>query len=72
MILEKKFPVTGANEQIDAARFYSEHYKYLMKYLPRCHRHLLSDGDLLQLYMALNPIPDTEAIQVSEEQVRPE
>lgn len=49
MILEKKYS-TLANEQIDAARLYNEHYKYMMKYLPRCHKGLLSDNDLAKHY----------------------
>jgi hypothetical protein len=50
MILEKKFPTTSAYEQIDAARFYSEHYRYMSKYLTRCHRALLSDNVLAQVH----------------------
>lgn len=42
MVLEKKFPVSGA-ERLDAARFYVEHYAYLSKYLPRCHKILVAD-----------------------------
>jgi hypothetical protein len=48
MILEKKFP-SSLNEQLDAARFYVEHYRYVSKYLTRCHRTLLSDAQLAQL-----------------------
>ncbi len=44
MILNKKFHPSISNEQIDADRFYSEHYRYLTKYLSRCHRALLSDA----------------------------
>lgn len=50
MILEKKFPTSSTHEQIDAARFYSEHYKYMSKYLTRCHKALLRDSALAQLY----------------------
>jgi len=49
MILEKKFPTSTTHEQIDAARFYSEHYRYMTKYLTRCHKALLSDTELEQL-----------------------
>ncbi len=42
MVLERKFPVSGA-ERLDAARFYVEHYAYLSKYLPRCHKTLVAD-----------------------------
>lgn len=42
MVLERKFPVSGA-ERLDAARFYVEHYAYLSKYLPRCHKILVAD-----------------------------
>jgi len=42
MVLERKFPVAGA-EQLDAARFYAEHYAYLSKYLTRCHKTLVAD-----------------------------
>jgi hypothetical protein len=55
MVLEKKFPISITHEQIDAARFYSEHYKYMTKYLIRCHRALLSDTELAQL--CTNPVP---------------
>ncbi len=62
MILEKKFPTSIAHEQIDAARFYSEHYKYMTKYLTRCHRVLLSDTELAQLNTDLVPITDTTLV----------
>ena len=52
MILEKKFTTSIAHEQIDAARFYSEHYRFLTKYLTRCHKALLSDTELEQFYAA--------------------
>ena len=42
MIWEGKFPVSGT-EQLDAARFYAEHYAYLSAYLTRCHRTLVTD-----------------------------
>jgi len=45
MILEKKFPVAGA-ERLDAARFYGEHYYYMHKYLLRCHKTLVNDEEL--------------------------
>lgn len=48
MILEKKFP-SSLNEQLDAARFYVEHYRYVSKYLTRCHRTLLTDAQLARL-----------------------
>ena len=54
MILEKKFP-SSVHEQFDAARFYVEHYKYMSKYLPRCHRALLSESQLEQ--PSMSPIP---------------
>lgn len=47
MIMEKKFP-SSIREQMDAARFYFEHYRYLAKYLSRCHRVLFSDAQLEQ------------------------
>ena len=46
MVLERKFPVSGA-ERLDAARFYVEHYFYLSKYLPRCHKILIADEEPL-------------------------
>jgi hypothetical protein len=42
MIMERKFPVSGT-EQLDAARFYAEHYAYLSKYLTRCHKTLVAE-----------------------------
>jgi hypothetical protein len=42
MVMERKFPVS-ATEQLDAARFYAEHYLYLSKYLTRCHRALVAE-----------------------------
>ena len=63
MILEKKFPTSLAHEQIDAARFYSEHYRYMTKYLTRCHRALLSDAELAQLNN--EPIPASDTVSVS-------
>jgi hypothetical protein len=45
MILERKFPVSGA-ERLDAARFYGEHYSYMHKYLHRCHKILVNDDEL--------------------------
>jgi hypothetical protein len=59
MILNKKFHPSISNEQIDADRFYSEHYRYLTKYLSRCHKALLSDAELAQLMIDLVPIPET-------------
>lgn len=47
MVLERKFPVSGA-ERLDAARFYVEHYAYLSKYLPRCHKILVADESVNQ------------------------
>jgi hypothetical protein len=58
MILEKKFP-SSLNEQVDAARFYAEHYTYMSKYLPRCHRALLSDTQLAQLEASSNQESET-------------
>jgi hypothetical protein len=58
MILEKKFPSSSVHEQIDAAGFYVEHYRYMNKYLPRCHRALVSDTQLAQLGASLVPAPD--------------
>jgi hypothetical protein len=55
MILEKKYP-TLAHEQIDAARLYNEHYRYMTKYLTRCHRALLFDTELAQLNTDLVPL----------------
>ena len=49
MLLERKFPTASGGEQIDAARLYFEHYRYMAKYLTRCHRSLLADADLPQL-----------------------
>ena len=57
MILEKKFPTSLPHEQIDAARFYNEQYRYMMKYLPRCHKALLSDAQLAQLGGSPVPVP---------------
>jgi len=47
MVLERKFPVSGA-ERLDAARFYAEHYALLTKYLPRCHKILVADENVKQ------------------------
>ena len=49
IILEKKYPNSINIEQLDAARFYVEHYRYMSKYLPRCHNILLSDIQIEQL-----------------------
>ena len=62
MILEKKFPTSVTHEQIDAARFYSEHYRYMTKYLIRCHRALLSDTQLQQFSIDLTTVPDTAPV----------
>lgn len=40
MVMERKFR-GSATEQLDAARFYAEHYLYLSKYLTRCHKALV-------------------------------
>jgi hypothetical protein len=62
MILEKKFPTSITHEQIDADRFYFEHYRYMTKYLTRCHRALLSDTELLQLTTDLAQSPVTTSV----------
>ena len=33
LVMERKFPTASGHEQLDAARFYFEHYKYAAKYL---------------------------------------
>ena len=59
MILEKKFPSSSVHEQIDAARFYVEHYRYMTKYLTRCHRALVSDTQIAELFISPISISDT-------------
>jgi hypothetical protein len=46
LVMEKKFPLAGGEEQLDAPRFYVEHRRYLSKYLLRCHKILLPDAEL--------------------------
>ena len=48
MLMEKRFAFSST-EQLDAPRFYSEHYGYLSKYLVRCHRVLVGDLDAAPL-----------------------
>jgi len=55
MILEKKFPSLASGEHLDATRFYVEHYKYLSKYLTRCHRSLVSDTQVDLTHQAQPP-----------------
>jgi len=52
MILERKFPSSSGHEPIDAALLYSEHRKYLTEYLTRCHKYLLPDSQLVQIFDA--------------------
>jgi len=63
MILEKKFPTQIAGEQIDAARFYSEHYRYMTKYLTRCHKVLLSDSEVEQIIVTRDPVLEALSMQ---------
>jgi hypothetical protein len=63
MILEKKFPTQVTGEQIDAARFYSEHYRYMTKYLTRCHKVLLSDSELEELNVTQISFLETLSMQ---------
>ena len=44
--MERKFPTAAGQEQLDAARFYFEHQRYMFKYLPRCHKALLADDEI--------------------------
>ena len=46
MIMEKKFPLQSGENELDAARLYAEHYRYLSKYLVQCHRSLVVDTGL--------------------------
>jgi len=43
MVMERKFPHGGGMEQLDAARLYAEHNRYLAKYLGRCHKALVPE-----------------------------
>lgn len=43
MVMERKFPLRGGVEQLDAARLYAEHNRYLAKYLARCHKALVPE-----------------------------
>lgn len=42
-VVERKYPNIA---EIDGAEFYSEHRTYLEKYLNRCHKMMLSDGEI--------------------------
>ena len=46
VVMERKFPTAAGEEQLDAARFYVEHYRYLTKYLARCHKALIGDREI--------------------------
>jgi hypothetical protein len=46
VVMERKFPTATGEEQLDAARFYVEHYRYLTKYLSRCHKALIGDREI--------------------------
>jgi len=46
IIIERKYPITMSGEPLDAARFYAEHYRYLSKYLDRCHRLMAIDANV--------------------------
>jgi hypothetical protein len=46
MVMERKFRAGSGGEQLDAARLYVEHHRYLSKYLTRCHRALVPDARL--------------------------
>jgi hypothetical protein len=46
VVMERKFPTATGEEQLDAARFYVEHYRYLTKYLTRCHKALIGDREI--------------------------
>ena len=43
MVMEKRFSVSG---ELDAPAFYSEHMSYMQRYLTRCHKMMVDDGDL--------------------------
>ena len=43
MIMEKKFAVAG---DLDGPAFYAEHTALLTKYLPRCHKMMVSESEL--------------------------
>jgi hypothetical protein len=47
MVMERKFPYSAGLDQLDAARLYVEHYRYLSKYLARCHRALVPESRLV-------------------------
>ena len=46
MVMEKKFPLQSGVHELDAARLYADHYKYLGKYLVQCHRSLVLETSL--------------------------
>lgn len=46
MVMERKFPLHSGVEQLDAARLYVEHNRYLAKYLARCHKALVPEAGL--------------------------
>ena len=46
MVMEKKFSFRSGEHELDAARLYAEHYRYLAKYLNRCHRALVVENSL--------------------------
>ena len=46
VVMERKFPTASGQEQLDAARFYFEHQRYLSKYLARCHKTMIADSEI--------------------------
>lgn len=46
VVMERKFPTASGQEQLDAARFYFEHQRYMSKYLARCHKGLIADSEI--------------------------
>jgi hypothetical protein len=46
IVMEKRFQTARGSGLLDAASLYVEHSRYLVKYLSRCHRRLIPDGEL--------------------------
>ena len=43
IVMERRFSVSG---ELDAPAFYSEHLTYMQRYLSRCHKMMVGDGEL--------------------------
>jgi hypothetical protein len=46
MVMERKFGTRGDAGLMDAAMFYVDHFRYLSRYLTRCHQALVQEADL--------------------------